>query len=143
MRPRTLTALAAVGLAVAAPGGVGVEPSPHTITSITIPGVPAAGGIGAVKCTLVKRAAACNGIKAVGANLAGRNLRGRHFDRGNFSGASFRGADLRGATFRGANLSGADFSGAILDRADQLALCRQARGRHPGTGVETRLSLGC
>ena len=109
MRPRTLTCLAAVGLAVAVPA------------ASAFPNEPMAGNavLGtASKTCKVKRAVVCNGIKAVGANLAGSNLRGAHFDKANLSGASFRSADLRGATFRGAKLSGADFTGAILTGAN-------------------------
>ncbi|MFN9630374.1 MAG: pentapeptide repeat-containing protein [Cyanobacteriota bacterium] len=108
------------------------------------------------------------GAVARQANFDGCDLRGAIFTQGAFAEASFRGAnlsdvlmdrvDFNGADFSGALLQGviasgssfakatvtdADFSGAILDRADQVALCRQAQGRHPVTGVDTRLSLGC
>ena len=83
-----------------------------------------------------------------GASFRGANLSDVLMDRVDFNGADFSGALLQGviasgSSFAGATVTDADFSGAILDRADQLALCRQAQGRHPGTGVETRLSLGC
>ena len=83
-----------------------------------------------------------------GASFRGANLSDVLMDRVDFQGADFRGALLQGviasgSSFAGATVTDADFSGAILDRADQVALCRQARGRHPGTGIDTRLSLGC
>jgi hypothetical protein len=48
-----------------------------------------------------------------------------------------------GSSFRGASVDGADFSDALLDRDDIRALCRDATGTNPITGIETRLSLGC
>jgi uncharacterized protein YjbI with pentapeptide repeats len=83
-----------------------------------------------------------------GASFRGAILSDVLMDRVDFTGADFSGALLRGVIasgsgFAGATVTDADFSGAILDRADQVALCRKASGRHPVTGVETRLSLGC
>ena len=108
------------------------------------------------------------GAVARQANFDGADLHGAIFTQGAFAGASFRGADLSdvlmdrvdfngadfsgallegviatGSSFAGATVTDADFTGAILDRADQVALCRRARGQHPRTGVDTRLSLGC
>lgn len=108
------------------------------------------------------------GAVARQANFDGADLHGAIFTQGAFAGASFRGANLTnvlmdrvdfngadftaarlqgviasGSSFAGANVTDADFSDAILDRADQLALCRTAQGQHPLTGVDTRLSLGC
>jgi hypothetical protein len=69
-------------------------------------------------------------------------------DKVDFHGADFRGALLRGviasgSSFQGARVTDADFSDALLDREDVRALCREASGRHPVTGVDTRTSLGC
>jgi len=69
-------------------------------------------------------------------------------DKVDFAGADFSGALLRGviasgSSFRGARVDGADFSDALLDRDDIRALCREAGGINPITGIETRLSLGC
>ena len=108
------------------------------------------------------------GAVARQANFDGADLHGAIFTQGAFAGASFRGAnltnvlmdrvDFNGSDFSGALLQGviatgssfanaevtdADFSDAILDRADQVALCRKAKGQHPVTGVQTRESLGC
>ena len=102
------------------------------------------------------------------ANFSGANLHGAILTQAAFPEASFRGADLRGvlmdkvdfsgadftdallsgviasgSNFSGAAVTGADFSDALIDRADQRALCREAEGTNPITGVETRLSLGC
>ena len=82
------------------------------------------------------------------ADFSGTDLSDALMDKVDFSGADFRGAVLRGviatgSNFHGAQITDADFSDALIDRADQRALCLEAEGTNPITGVETRLSLGC
>ena len=82
------------------------------------------------------------------ADFSGADLTNVLMDKVDFAGANFRGALLRGVIASGSNFSGADvhdadFTDALIDRADQISLCRQASGTHPVTGVDTRLSLGC
>jgi len=108
MRPRTLTALAAVGLAIAAPVAVGI---PNSVTSIGMVAVPGETlGTGSKTCT-IKRGASCRGVTHHRANLAGRDLRGVHFEKAKMHHADFRQADLRGARFDGAKLRGRTSAG--------------------------------
>ena len=82
------------------------------------------------------------------ADFSGADLSGVLMDKVDFSGADFTGANLSGviasgSSFAGATVTNADFSDALIDRNDQRALCRDAEGTNPTTGVDTRLSLGC
>ena len=82
------------------------------------------------------------------ADFSGADLSDVLMDKVDFSGADFSGAVLRGviaagSSFGGAIVTNADFSEALLDRSDQRALCRDASGTNPITGVDTRLSLDC
>lgn len=45
--------------------------------------------------------------------------------------------------FANANIEGADFTNALLDKTQQMAMCKYASGVNPTTGVETRKSLAC
>ena len=83
-----------------------------------------------------------------GADFHGADLSDALMDRADFAGTDLRDALLSGviasgSSFAEARIDGADFSDALLDRADRLSLCRRASGRHPQTGLETRLSLDC
>ena len=80
------------------------------------------------------------------ADFSGADLSDVLMDKVDFSGADFSGAVLRGviaagSSFSGATVTGADFSEALIDRDDQRALCREASGTNPITGVDTRRSL--
>lgn len=82
------------------------------------------------------------------ADFSGADLSDVLMDKVDFHAADFRGALLRGviasgSSFQGADVTGADFSDALLDRDDLRALCREASGTNPITGVDTRASLGC
>jgi uncharacterized protein YjbI with pentapeptide repeats len=82
------------------------------------------------------------------ADFSGADLSGVLMDKVDFSGADFTGANLSGviasgSSFAGATVTNADFSDALIDRNDQRALCRDAEGTNPSTGVDTRASLGC
>jgi len=83
-----------------------------------------------------------------GANFSGADLTNVLMDKVDFSHADFTNAVLQGAiaagsSFSGATVTNADFSDALIDRVDQRALCRDADGTNPTTGVDTRASLGC
>lgn len=110
MRPRTLTALAVMGLAVAAPLGHGAQ-------AIGI-------GTGAKTCTLKPGADCSRVVHRWSAEF-----------HGDAHGARFTKADLRGADLRGADLHGADFRGAKLRHAD----LRDANLKGARFGVVTRV----
>jgi len=103
MRPRTLAALAAVGLAVAAPVALAGQQS----TTI---------GTGAKTCVLGP-GADCRGVVHRWTVEHHGNLRKAKFTKADLRGADFRGADLRGADFRGAKLRHADLREARLTGA--------------------------
>jgi hypothetical protein len=102
MRPSNLATLAAVGLAVAAPLGVGAQQT-------TI-------GMGNKSCTL-KPGADCSRVVHKWSAAFHGDAHGAKFTRADLRGADLRGADLRGADFRGATLRHADLRDANLKGA--------------------------
>jgi uncharacterized protein YjbI with pentapeptide repeats len=120
MRPRTLAALTAVGLAVAAPVAIAGQQS----TTI---------GTGAKTCTL-KPGADCRGVVHRWTVEHHGNLRKAKFTKADLRGADFRGADLRGADFRGAKLRHADFRGANLKGARLDVVKRVGKGANGAPG---------
>lgn len=82
------------------------------------------------------------------ANFENANLSDVLMDRAVMNEANLKNAILERAVFTrsdlgGANIEGADFTNALIDRTQQLALCKYADGINPVTGVSTRKSLGC
>lgn len=61
----------------------------------------------------------------------------------NFDGAILARSVLTRSDLTGSSIKGADFTNALVDRAQQIALCRVADGVNPTTGADTRASLGC
>jgi len=111
MRPSNLATLAAVGLAVAAPLGVGAQQT-------TI-------GMGNKSCTL-KPGADCSRVvhkwsaafhgDAHGAKFTRADLRGADMVGANLSNANLASADLSGTAFLAANLASANVTGATWYR---------------------------
>eukprot|EP01025_Chloroclados_australasicus_P025276 TRINITY_DN2527_c0_g6_i1.p1 TRINITY_DN2527_c0_g6~~TRINITY_DN2527_c0_g6_i1.p1 ORF type:complete len:282 (+),score=24.87 TRINITY_DN2527_c0_g6_i1:88-846(+) len=89
-------------------------------------------------------------IKAVtfDANFENADLSDVLFDR-----AVLNGANLKNAIFErvvltrsdlgGADIYGTDFTNALIDKTQQIELCKYADGVNAVTGVDTRRSLGC
>ena len=121
MRTRTLTALAAVGLAVAAPVALAGQQS----------------------TTIGTRAKTC--VLGPGADCRGVVHRWTVEHHGNLRKAKFTRADLRGADFRGADLRGADFRGAKLRHADLREANLKGARFHapPGAGKQANQTPSC
>lgn len=82
------------------------------------------------------------------ADFTGANLSDTLMDRAVMNEAILRQANLQRAVLTrsdlgGADIYGADFTNALVDKTQQLALCRYADGVNENTGVSTRKSLGC
>lgn len=89
-------------------------------------------------------------IKAVvaRANFEGADLSDVLMDRAVINEANLRNAVLQRAVFTrsdfgGADIYGADFTNALLDKTQQMAMCKYADGVNAITGVSTRKSLAC
>jgi hypothetical protein len=81
-------------------------------------------------------------------DFSGADLSDSLADRAVFVDSNFENAILQRVVFTrsdlgGARISGADFSNSLVDKSQQMALCRYADGKNPVTGVDTRASLGC
>ena len=82
------------------------------------------------------------------ANFENANLSDVLMDRAVINDANLKNAILQRAILTrsdlgGAKIDGADFTNALVDRTQQLALCKYADGINPVTGVSTRKSLAC
>ncbi|KAJ9506200.1 hypothetical protein QJQ45_014795 [Haematococcus lacustris] len=82
------------------------------------------------------------------ANFENANLSDTLMDRAVINEANLRNANLQRAVLTrsdlgGADIFGADFTNALVDRTQQIALCKTADGVNTVTGVSTRKSLGC
>jgi uncharacterized protein YjbI with pentapeptide repeats len=89
-------------------------------------------------------------IKAVvaRANFENADLSDALMDRAVINEANLRNAILQRAIFTrsdfgGADIYGADFTNALIDKTQQMSMCKYADGVNSTTGVETRKSLAC
>jgi hypothetical protein len=89
-------------------------------------------------------------IKAVVpyADFEGADVSDALWDRSVIVQANLRNAILQRVVFTRSDLTdaiieGSDFTNSIVDKQQQIALCRYASGTNPVTGVDTRKSLGC
>eukprot|EP00270_Netrium_digitus_P015413 TRINITY_DN5400_c0_g1_i2.p1 TRINITY_DN5400_c0_g1~~TRINITY_DN5400_c0_g1_i2.p1 ORF type:complete len:252 (-),score=34.61 TRINITY_DN5400_c0_g1_i2:41-739(-) len=91
----------------------------------------------------------CRMINLKGSDLSGTtdtfagfeyaNLEDTNWERALADRVVFRNANLR----NGADITGADFTDALVDKSQQLKMCRRASGENTKTGVSTRESLYC
>ncbi|GAB4822014.1 hypothetical protein N2152v2_009060 [Parachlorella kessleri] len=82
------------------------------------------------------------------ADFEGADLSDTLADRAVFVEAKLRNAILQRSVLTRSDLNqadvyGADFTNALVDKSQQMALCKYADGVNPVTGVDTRKSLGC
>lgn len=56
---------------------------------------------------------------------------------------SYSASSLPRSDLKDAIIEGADFTNSLVDKTQQITLCRYASGTNPVTGVDTRKSLGC
>ncbi|CAD7700329.1 unnamed protein product [Ostreobium quekettii] len=63
--------------------------------------------------------------------------------KSNLKNAVLQRAVLTRSDLTDAVVEGADFSNALVDRVQQMALCKYAGGKNSVTGADTRKSLGC
>jgi hypothetical protein len=82
------------------------------------------------------------------ANFENADISDMLMDRAVLNEANLKNANLQRTVLTrsdltGADIEGADFTNALVDRTQQMALCKYASGRNSETGSDTRKSLGC
>lgn len=82
------------------------------------------------------------------ANFQNADISDMLMDRAVLNEANLKNANLQRTVLTrsdltGADIEGADFTNALVDRTQQMALCKYASGINSETGTDTRKSLGC